>query len=549
MAIEIKINSEKVDVDDKPIGVTMQATDIGDIGRIKADVTSAIQLKNTAKNHKAMNHSGILGSEGNVQLGQINAEIISNGVPLLSNAKARISNVKNGGYDINIFGGNYGFIEQLEDKTLRDFDWTAYDFIADTAGSYFRNLYEADSGITFPICEYRKDPYYRDGMLVGRLIEVTSLMPWIFVHTVVTEIVTQSGYKITGDVLPIERYLKMVMATTPIGQLYASDTGNTVNITEMMPEISAAEFIKGLLFQFGAFIITIEKTLHVIQFKNIYSTPPITTDWSDKFDSTKEPSIQYEIGYAQNNIYQYAETDNPELSYEDAGRTNPLTTIQYDLTPDITDGTIVSDNKNLGFRKVIKSLPFEGIQSIEKFISSFFSFTINRITIPWLQGTESIDGVQPSYDVDWGLKIMILANVTTKYTNGSDAIFTFTRDIKGTPITIYTDTLLRIGYFDELRLSTESTSATSADLKLIWDDLHDDYFFEIENSLLKNPTKVIAQFYLDEVDINNYKEMTPDSKIGRAVPVYVRQLNGHYYINKIDKFIAGKMTKVELIRL
>ena len=549
MAIEIKLNGKKVDIDDKPIGVTFQAIDIGDLKKLKADLSSSIQLMNTAKNHKIMNYTGILGSANEDQLGQIDAEFISNGVTLMPNARARIQGTKKGGYDINILGGNFAFFDRIKDKSLRDFDWSAYNVATDTSGSYFRDLYEANSGVCFPIAEYRKDPYYKDGMCFEFAITVTDLIPWMFVHTVIEEIFTQSGFTFTGEMFNEERYKKMILATTPVSSIYPSDTPGTIVIGSMMPDITAVDFIKGILFQFAAFITTIESKIYVIQFKKHYQN--VGDNWSKKLDETEEPSILFEIGYAQNNHYKYSEIDNPYLDY--TGVREYPGTVNIPLTPEDTDGTLVADNGNLAFEKTIVDLPFQGVASIEKYVNEdvtkFGGTIVNRVTIPWLLGTDVDAGSIPAYDVDWNVKIMILADVSVRSVSGSFVGFNFYRPDKSGLNFIFNSIKFRTGYFDEFRFNSDSFPVTSEDLKLTWDALHSDYWNEIENSLLKNPTKVIAKFNLTEVDIYNLKELMPDGKIGREVPIYVRQLNGHYFINKINKFISGRMTEVELIRL
>lgn len=67
-----------------------------------------------------------------------------------------------------------------------------------------------------------------------------------------------------------------------------------------------------------------------------------------------------------------------------------------------------------------------------------------------------------------------------------------------------------------------------------------DTYYDPIRALLNNIKVIECYFNLTAQDVYNYSPMTP---------IYIKQYGRYFYINKISNFIAGKKTKVELIKL
>ena len=256
--IEVKINGEKVDIDPRAkIAANFQTNDIGDLSQMKADVTSTINLLDSARNHRIMKNAATLGSESSVQLGQVSASVLFRGIPLLSNGRAMIKGSK-GGYAINIFGASFDFFEQIRDKKLSDFDWSAFDYTANAA--HFQANYFNTSGLAFPICEYGKWTFYKFSVGSGKRFFINGLLPWMYLKTIISEIITQSGFTFTGDILSLPEYTESIIALRPPDDTPLFTEGQDVEVTvsDWMPDILATDFIKSVLYLYGAFISTID---------------------------------------------------------------------------------------------------------------------------------------------------------------------------------------------------------------------------------------------------------------------------------------------------
>ena len=543
--VEIKINGKNVDIDpEDTIAGTFQTNDIGDLTKIKSDVTSTIDMLDTPKNHKIMEHAAKLGSDSAVQLGEVSASVLFRGIPLMSNGRAMIKGVK-GGYKLNILGGNFDFIDKIRDKKLSDLDWSSYDYTA--SASHFKANYFSTSGICFPVVEYTKDFNWLDGL--GRLgnINIHELSPWIFLHTVVSEIITQAGFKLSGSLFSLDDYTSTLLSLKPPKgtSVFNEAAEVSVILSDWVPDMLQIDIIKTILFKYGSFISAIENTLYFIRFDDLYKNQGVSKDWSDKYDDMQDPNIIFETGYAQTNLFKYKEISEPQPTRN----LLPNVPVHCDVLASDVDGEIVSDNKNLAFEKTIIELPFEptrmarGDQGGNK-----------EIWLPWMQGLVPIDpivspGVEKQWEPEWEARLLTLYRLNQKDSIGNTRNFSFTILDGSLSVIVFNSSEIRTGYFPLCEIGRGTVVLSDTDLGLTWDKLHLKYWHPIENSMLKNPTKVIAKFNLSVKDIRDLKEILADGKHGGAVPVYVKQLNGHYFVNKISRFIPDRLTQVELIRL
>lgn len=65
-------------------------------------------------------------------------------------------------------------------------------------------------------------------------------------------------------------------------------------------------------------------------------------------------------------------------------------------------------------------------------------------------------------------------------------------------------------------------------------------FYKPLEDMLHEALALSAQFYLTPSDIEEFEPFTP---------IYLSQYGAYFYVNKIDNFIAGKLTSVELVKL
>lgn len=552
--VTITINGEEVDVDEgSVVAGTFQATDIGDLKKMKADVTNSFLLADTARNHRIMKNANKIGSDSAIQLGTVKASVIARGLPLIANGRARIEGIKKGGYDINIYGGNYDFFEQIRDKRLRDLDWSEFDFTANA--QHYEDNYYNNTGLVFPLVEYGKWTHHDFSVGSGKQFFINGQIPWMYLHTLIEKIFEYTGFNLQsiGGMLSLSDYKAAVICLVPPEgtALLREGADIQVDVAKWMPDVSVAAFIKSILFMWGAFMTSIDKTVYFIQFKELYENQGASRDWTDKFDASVDPKITFETGYAQNNYFKYQEpTEGGPTEFDTSSGFPPWSggDDYEDVDMDTVNGEIVSDNKNLELEKTIVELGFVPNRIHLTVVQNFGTGTdVLEMWMPWLPG---FDGSPTRWQPDFNLRIGIMADFEQKDSNGDVVTFDWKKWNEPTQnsVTAFSDDRIRTVYFPKWKLKN-ANALTSGSLHLTWDQLHLKYWNAIENSMLKNPTKVSAMFYLTARDIVEIKGIMKDGKHGRSVPVYVKQLNGHYYINKVSKFIPGRACQVELIRL
>lgn len=583
----ILINGEEVEVDEsKEIGATFQQNDIGDISKIKADITSSIQLLDSPRNHKAMKNSAQPGADSEIQLGEINATVLMEGVPLFSNGRARIQGTRNGGYDLNILGGNFDFYEQIKNKNLNDLDWSSYDYRG--SALHFTANYQSDEGICFPICDYHQLPYLNQewnfpsnglplqqfsNLITNKCIFMPKLLPWMFCKTILDKIFEEAGFTKSGDIFLNKEYQKMIISLIPpdntpiwIEQRQPTSSPHTqvvdVVVKDWMPDMSQIDFLKMILNQFGAYIATIDKKVYFIQIKEIYQNE--SEDWSDKIDLTVKPSIQFETDYAQNNDFEYGEIE--ELDAADIDYTGFGVSLGNSIDLDKLNYTLVSDNKNLELRKNIAKLNFAPIKLTNKLLDGLKTPSAPFLKTPWIPALSPPDPSNPSqiigtdYDLEWPTwqsfspRLAVLVDIIHRDSNNSVIQWQF-QDWNfdntygsGFQDTYFTNRVLRMPRLYDIDDSSRTT-IVSDDVSIAWPELIENHWRQIERSMLKNPQKVIALFNLTAADIYKLKTLDVNSIHGSSKPIYVKQLNGHFYVNRISKFIPGRSVEVELIRI
>jgi hypothetical protein len=70
--------------------------------------------------------------------------------------------------------------------------------------------------------------------------------------------------------------------------------------------------------------------------------------------------------------------------------------------------------------------------------------------------------------------------------------------------------------------------------------LVDNNYYHLANFMLKNMKIITEELLLNSADINKFDQL---------IPVYLEKYGSYFYVNKIINFVAGKPTKVELIKL
>lgn len=554
---KVKINGQVADLNEETIIASdFQSVDIGDLSELKSDVTSTIKLPLSDTNNAIFKLANKLGSQSQTSLGSINASLESRGVPILNNGRAVLKDISNG-YNINILGSNYSFFEKIKGKTLRDLDLTSYDFTPSL--TYFQNNRQNTTGICFPIVNYGVKKIGAPSALLSEFasqyeFEYQYILPWMHLSTFVYEIITQAGFTYTGNLFNKSSYRRTIISLIPPVNTEPLDGSDDVIMRDWVPDMSQADLIKSVLFMHGAFASTIGQTIYFIQFKELYENQSYARDWSEKYDSVINPTIKFNIGYAINNLFKYETLDAPsDEGYRQV--ISPAAGYREDITEDEMDYTIVSDNKNLAEEKTIVTLPFRPVtnQAVDIYLYDYsttnFSLVASKVFFPLIESAEENEDGDDYVFQPFDVRVMMRATYR-RWNDGKTQVIAwgYGSDKFNVPPSFY-DNYIYTGYTIPWFTGPKDIEDSNTAIDLSWEHLISESYYQFENSLLKDPKMVIGEFYLDPIDVYYLKEIMNNGKHGNAVPVYIKQLNGHYYVNKVSRYIPGTKCKVELIKL
>jgi hypothetical protein len=292
--------------------------------------------------------------------------------------------------------------------------------------------------------------------------------------------------------------------------------GQPFQCERILPDLGQKDLLKDTLQRFGMICQTnnVLKQITFASFKDITANVPSALDWSSKcLDMGKQTT--FTLGsYLQYNWMRYQHDDTVPLGY---------------MPRYFADDVITVKNKTLSPQNPIQDL-----------FQSPFAPTINR---PYINGSIAqiappntkdsyAVGSQPRILVDQKVDLRNLgfnpdgSSKTVVFADNDIAYATYTRTING---------VISVPYFYK----------SDGEYNLCYCDkpgqigLKNKYWPEAEK-LLQNSKKIVRFFNLTAKDIY---------ELNFLIPIYLRQENAYYYINKIDAWKKGYPAKVELVKL
>lgn len=267
-----------------------------------------------------------------------------------------------------------------------------------------------------------------------------------------------------------------------------------ISAGDNLPEMSQTDYLKSIAKVFGIIFQTnsFTKTVEFRQFKDIYANIPIARDWTKKRDSNntnKQTVINYHPdNYAQENVFKWSNEVSPTLAEE------------------LGEGSIFVADETLPDKTTLIEIPFSATETDKRLVD---------LDVPIIRFLKL--GLPKSTVKPRMLVIRKEVNDVTVTYKDADASGQAGNDIP-------------LCYF---QLPGQSFNLGFDD-SLIADNYSDFKFF------LDKFKKVEAWYNLDENDI---------AELDFFIPIYDDNFKHYFFISKIEKFVAGRSTKVELIRL
>lgn len=264
---------------------------------------------------------------------------------------------------------------------------------------------------------------------------------------------------------------------------------DTIHFVQWLPDLTCKDFIKAVMQVHGLNIKydTFNDNFVFSEMNKIYENlgNGIYYDWSNKLISQIPTKHQFDLGYAQNNYVKWKDDKTDEI---------------YDMS--VFDLNLQMANENVELQKDLIKMPFAACRTVTRIASDI----VPKVR---MVKTEGLEKPESRY----------LSNVG--YASGAPAII-----IGGTGANNFK-------YFRTPLISNDAFSGYN--------------FFDGETGggenygiLNNSPRKILALFNLDVLDIYSFDF---------DKPIYIKTLQAFFYANRINNFIAGKPTEVELIKL
>lgn len=252
-------------------------------------------------------------------------------------------------------------------------------------------------------------------------------------------------------------------------------------------------------------------------------------DWTDKTDQSKKPETVFTIdGYMQHNVIRYKKNDF--LDFQDAG--------SLDVgNANLPDSRVMIDLSPLSSRNRITGSPVIGQQAIRQLFNIRPHYTIGSMEVV----------VYVAYDDEGGSVWPQTSVAVGAYLRNYCPLFKYTAAgmhiCEMVPLTVGAEDM-RIGYlpYNMQPPATAKKLLSNAQVATYIPVSHfiGNYYAELQDRVLNKVRVVTDYFYLTPEDI---------SKLDLFTPVYVGKYGQYFYIQKIDNYNAGRVTKVSLIAI
>jgi len=289
--------------------------------------------------------------------------------------------------------------------------------------------------------------------------------------------------------------------------------GDFVQMSAQLPDMTAKDFLKDIFQKFGVIIESnpFNKTVHFGYISDITNNIPNALDWSGKFINA-DVGLNYSLqGYFQNSYFLYKNDQNLESYYCRGG-----------LGIDDETLPLFGDYVRSQFGASNMQTVFNGINSaiIEK---------IDPYSSP-LQFNQNVN-LRLLISVKYDVQTYNIAPKIVEY-DASVVSPSYYRNPGITPY-IYSFT------FSSGVVDLPSFNDPNLPYNLDYAYLLDTYYSDIKK-ILTRASKIKVLLQLTEFDITGLSFFTP---------VWIKYFGAYFYINKIEDFVPGLPTNVELIKL
>lgn len=526
--MQIYFNGKELDLaQDERVTLTLQMNNLADISKANTSFTNSFKVPKTARNVGIMEYLGVNGNSTRIPYEQNKVTVLEDSIVLVNDGYAVVDNTDPKNYDINIYGSEKTFFEQVKNYTLQDVYpdtnvmWTAPNLL---------NYVTSMTDWCLPVAQYNADAYHTSfAQAINPAFTRTKALetsPHFFVKNLFERIFSHLGYTVSfpmsGDSVFNRLIIPSQKGVSQLGVIY----GANFNIKQCVFDTGCDTLIKEVMQRYGLLIKVdeLKKKVTFTRFTDLLTTSEIL-DWTDKYVDVKNE--KYTIGsYGQTNYYKYAEDtlDNGVANISIIIPTFGANALQGSF--DIDNATL--DKENTVFESSFTKAKAWGEKIITGTTEAFGIGSQGRIYTP----SNAIIGYP-------------LFNVAENELSDSDDVTSEKNNRVNNFQLMYLKTIedpVSFGIMDNFgvyqTLVTSQAKVCTNDNIGFQKFLDDNYSGVI--SLLDNMVVIKAMMKLSVLDIYQFDFHKR---------IYLQQYGAYFYVNRISNYQKNKLTEVELIKI
>jgi hypothetical protein len=201
---ELIINGKRVDLGENTnIGLTFSANNIGELQNRQGNFSNTFKLPTSKNNKEIFEWSHLQTSSSLMPYQTLKATYKQNGIEIVSDGLAEITNVDNNYYYVNVYSGNLDLMGSIGELTVGQL----YESDAVATWHIDNVYYDSVDYWTYPLIGWRKDiDFFTTSTIDVRQMIPSAKMPKLF-----DRLSSKIGYTFTGNYLSSSDHLNMLL--------------------------------------------------------------------------------------------------------------------------------------------------------------------------------------------------------------------------------------------------------------------------------------------------------------------------------------------------
>lgn len=371
---KVYLDGYEIDVAENEVRQSFQRNNLGDVRTRQLNLTNTFKAYHTAKNALFFGYLNDTNSASDKPYRLMEGKVVVEGLEA-SVGTARVKRSNSEYVEIFIYSGINGLYENINNKSIRDLDWTGINHTI-TEGVVTSSFDEIGPYI-YALCN-QTNKINQQGRLETWLPSVYEW--WLF-----DKIITEAGFTYEGDLFSTSEFKGPVINPVTFDENQADLLVR--DFSKFMPDILQTEFVRDILFRYGLMFDKERGADNLVfqQIKDVFKDREGSIDWSEKFAGEGNTEFELSSNYGIRNYFRYTDREGYsknadsffELDVETLAQQKTVATSQYTVNQQVNVFNnltfpifIYDDNDEITIEEVDPS-----ISTIQKGISGGFQFS------------------------------------------------------------------------------------------------------------------------------------------------------------------------------